>query len=130
MLRGREALHAPRWIGVELDAFFVAQSRRIARKWSMQDAIRVIEDDVSHHADLLAKAKLVCFFNAFELHVTRERHRELLAFLTDAISHAGQYLLVCPSLKEIYTRAESDVNVDAWVELVAEKDDAFLYRVR
>jgi hypothetical protein len=120
----------PRWVGVELDSFFVSQSRRIVRKWQMQAHVRIVEDDIAKHGDLLAKAKLVCFFNSFELHVTREKHRELLQFLADSISTENQYILSCPSLLDIYTRAESEVNVPAWVELIAEQDDAYLYRVR
>jgi hypothetical protein len=147
----------PRWVGVELDAFFVAESSRIVRKWGMGSGgsgsgggaatatvtetpaaaaspahIRVLEADVSSPTglSLLRSSKLVCFFNSFELHVSRVRHRELLRMLADSICSRGQYILACPSLNDIFTRADSDVDVDEWVTLVAQKDDAFLFRVK
>jgi len=33
-------------------------------------------------------------------------------------------------LHEIFQRADSDVDVEEWVQQVAQKDDAFLFRVR
>ena len=127
LLRSR----CPRWVGVELDAFFAAESRRVARRWGMGGGrVRVLRADVSACTDLLRSAKLVCFFNCFELHVSRSRHRELLQWLRDAVSQRGQWLLVCPALEEIFERAESEVDVGRWVQRVASHDDAFLYRVK
>ena len=122
----------PRWVGVELDSFFATESARIIRMCGplMQRVCRVEECDVSLRVSLLRGAKLVCFFNCFELHVTRERHRELLQFLRDSICERGQYVLSCPSLKDIFGRAESTVDLEEWVSLEASKDDAFIYRVK
>jgi len=119
-----------RWIGVEMDAFFVGLSRKITRMFGLSDHVRIVEDDIANRSSLLHHAKLVAFFNSFELHVSRERHRQLLRYLTDTVSQRDQYLLTCPSLLDIYTRAESEVNVNEWVDLVAQDADAFLYRVR
>jgi hypothetical protein len=126
-------LHCPScpvWIGVEMNGFFVEQSRRIVREWGVTKQISVIEDDVVHQQPLLRHAKLVVFFNPFELHVTREKHRELLKYFRASVCQMAQYILSCPSLEDIYKRAESDVDVEEWVELVVCKEDAFLYRVK
>jgi len=123
----------PRWLGVELDGWFAALAKRVLRRWRMSpEHAACVEGDITAPANaaLLRGAKLVSFFNCFELHVTRDRHRELLRFLRASIAQRGQYILSCPSLVEIFERAGSEVDVLAWVEQVAWKDDAFLFRVR
>jgi len=123
----------PRWVGVELDGFFASLCKRVLRRWGMSPSRgQCVEGDITSapNAALLRHAKLVAFFNCFELHVGRARHRELLRFLRDTISQRGQYILSCPSLHEIFQRADSDVDVEEWVQQVAQKDDAFLFRVR
>jgi hypothetical protein len=123
----------PRWLGVELDGWFASLAKRVLRRWRMSpEHAACVEGDITAPANaaLLRGAKLVSFFNCFELHVTRDRHRELLRFLRASIAHRGQYILSCPSLVEIFERAGSEVDVHAWVQQVACKDDAFLFRVR
>ncbi len=84
---------------------------------------------VRDHARLLTHADILFFFNPFELHWSRTEHAQLLLWLTRITRH-GQYILSCPSLVDIYARADVDVDVDAWVELVTFKEDAYLWHVK
>ena len=123
LLSGVVQSRCPRWVGVELDPFFAAESRRMSRRWGMSGGrVRVLRADVSACTDLLRSAKLVCFFNCFQLHVSRSRHRQLLQWLRDAVSQRGQWLLACTCPEEIFERAESEVDVWRWVQRVASHD--------
>jgi predicted RNA methylase len=117
-------------VGVEMEAFFAELSARTACFAGLGHRIQVICADIRSQAQRLHEADCVVFFNPFELHWDRIQHRGLLDFMRATVTKPGTRLVTVPSCEEIFQRADSTVDVAAWLTPLDHIDDAFVYRVR
>ncbi len=121
-----------RCVGIEIDRWFVELSRGVIQRYGLTSRVKVIEGRVEDCEEEVKAADLLFFFNPFELHSTREQHRQQLQWLRESFGYEKgkeRWLLSIPDMNSIYDRAGSAVVVAEWLQHVGTCRDALLYKV-
>ena len=109
-------------VGLELNAYFVAQQQAMIQKFSMGPTVSASQLDVTSEEGLavLAASDVVVLHNVFEWFSNEKDQLSIWKKIRQALSRPGQLLIVCPQLDEsllpLAATFEAKFDVAAFVE--------------
>ncbi|XP_067938972.1 uncharacterized protein [Watersipora subatra] len=90
-----------RCIGIEISTDFANLSRRLVDKYSLEESITIINDDILHCADYIQQADVVIMNNVFEFFCNTEQQTRLWRFCLEKIREKpGAVLITVPAVQQ------------------------------
>ncbi|XP_055954757.1 uncharacterized protein LOC126809738 [Patella vulgata] len=108
--------------GVEIDSSFCELQRTIIDKYNMNDRIQVIEDDIFNQGQLASESDIIVFHNVFDFFLPISDQERMWRFVRNTFRRKGTIIISIPSLEDMVSHLQTDIDLDTWVTCLNDPD--------